>query len=171
MKKKGQTPVLRTGMIAAAACLALASPALAQEAPSAPPEKPAAAPSPPPAFVPAAAPAPDKPSSAWDRPAPPAWLYLEPYDYKEGATIPPGYVLAEKERRWPYAVGGAVFGGAYAICVAVGFGGMLVQGATQQWAPIFIPVFGPFIVIDTLNAGGSGGSDGQVATFAGAGIL
>lgn len=139
---------------------------------SAPPASAAPVPAAPPMFVPAGAPAAAAPGSRWDRPAPPDWLYLEPHDYQGGAEIPPDYVLVEKPRRWPFVLGGAVFGGSYGIAVLSGFAGVLLnREQPEKWGPMFIPVIGPFITIQTLDAGGTNGSAGQVGIFVLAGAV
>jgi hypothetical protein len=104
-----------------------------------------------------------------DRPPPPDWLYLEPHDYKAGSVIPPGYVLVEKRRRWPLVLGAAVFGAGYATAVAVGHAAMALNPQSpESWAPMLIPVAGPFVTIGTANViqTNSGGLAATLGIFA-----
>ena len=181
--------VSRTATSAAAlfGLVLVATSAHAQEPGSAPPgpPPPAAAPPavpagstsgalglPPPPAIPPVSPPPRDLGAPGDAPSPPLWLYLEPYDYKEGQPIPRGYEITHKQRRWPLALGASVFGGAYLISAVVGFAGMLLNRQNpQDWGPMFIPVVGPFVAIKTVGADGVNGSDGAAGLLGVAGAV
>src|SRR5690606_19905543 len=97
-------------------------------------------------------------------PSPPPYTYRtgEDYsrpkylDYVEGDPIPDGYELDTKVRTG-LVVGGAVTLGALwgITAIAGGVGASIegdVGGDTDQFIPLYIPVAGPFIAIDTMDA-------------------
>ena len=101
-------------------------------------------------------------------PAPPPYTYRtgEDYsrpkylDYVEGDPIPEGYKVDTKLRTG-LVVGGAVtLGVLWGITAIAGGVGASVEGEidgdTDQFIPLYIPVAGPFVAIDTMDAAGAG---------------
>ncbi len=81
--------------------------------------------------------------------------------YTEGQTVPPGYVLVERSHLDIAAIGGAIFLLGYLPSVYVGALGSAVSSSStsssdSDFAPLYIPVAGPFIAIDSTNASSSG---------------
>lgn len=77
------------------------------------------------------------------------------YDPDKG--VPPGYRLAEKRRSGLAIAGASIFGGLW-IASAIAGGIMEDSGrwsGTHGW-PMYIPVIGPFITIESYNASAGG---------------
>ena len=77
----------------------------------------------------------------------PADVRPEVIDYEEGKTIPPGYTRTQRKRKKLVVAGAVLFATAY---------GLSLMGATtsalegeDRFAPMFVPVFGPFITMGT----------------------
>lgn len=142
--------------------------------PMAPPLVPTAPPGPTPPVGDGAAPAPfnvppPQGFSAAPYPyPPPPYGYAPPppmklpdvLPYVEGRPIPPGYVLVERSHLDIAAVGGAIFLLGYLPSVYVGaLVGAAESGSSNggdDFAPLYIPVAGPFVTIETANANATG---------------
>lgn len=119
-------------------------------------EPPPAAPWPPPgdAAQPGAAPA--QPGS-YPMPQLPPWANPRTIEYVDGDPIPPGYQLRTRADRG-LAIGGVtVFGTGYLISLVIGTTVLMSDDSdSDTFAPLLVPVAGPFMAINTLDAEGSG---------------
>jgi hypothetical protein len=81
-------------------------------------------------------------------------------EYEEGDPIPAGYHLETRTRRGLIVGGAVTFGTTYLLTVLTGLIAESVNRATggdgRSVAPLYIPVAGPFIALDTMNAEGAG---------------
>lgn len=130
-------------------------------------------------------PPPSAPPPAWGQPAqPPAGYPPQPYGYppygyppppygygyyppplaapgpltrpyEEGRPIPEGYTLKERARRGPIVAGATTLGTLYMLSALAG---SVAQdtGDGDEFAPLFIPVAGPFITIGTAKSENGG---------------
>ena len=88
---------------------------------------------------------------------PPSALGPRTLEYTEGQPIPPGYRVRTRARRGLAIAGAATFGGPYLVSLLVG--ATLVADAGKnsgQYAPLMIPIVGPFIATSTLSSQGAG---------------
>jgi hypothetical protein len=98
-------------------------------------------------------------------------------DYEEGAPIPPGYHLETHVRKGFIIGGAATFGCFYLASVFTGLIGELgasISNQNNNFAPMYIPIAGPFVTIKTANADATGGfalGVLGVAQVVGAGLL
>jgi hypothetical protein len=93
--------------------------------------------------------------------------------FEEGQPIPPGYRVETRARRG-LIVGGAVTFGALYLLSAFTASVAVDGGNSEEFAPLFIPVAGPFVTVGTARAEGVGtfalvldgiGQAGGVAMF------
>lgn len=81
--------------------------------------------------------------------------------YAEGQPIPPGYVVVERSHMDVAAIGGALFLVGYLPAVYVGAlagaaNSSSADGSDDDFAPMYIPVVGPFVTIDSTQANATG---------------
>lgn len=81
--------------------------------------------------------------------------------YAEGQPIPPGYVVVERSHMDVAAIGGALFLVGYLPAVYVGAlagaaNSSSLDGSDDDFAPLYIPVAGPFATIESANANATG---------------
>lgn len=76
-------------------------------------------------------------------------------DYEEGDPIPPGY-HRETSIRKGLVIGGAVTFGAMYLFSALTAAAVSDTSESDDFAPLFIPVAGPFVTIGTSNAPAAG---------------
>jgi hypothetical protein len=70
--------------------------------------------------------------------------------YKEGEAIPPGYRLVEQKNSALIAAGLSVFGAAYGASLIASLAFISDGGRdSAEFAPLLIPVIGPFITAGT----------------------
>ncbi|MEJ7729317.1 MAG: hypothetical protein WKG00_08880 [Polyangiaceae bacterium] len=82
-----------------------------------------------------------------------------PYD--EGQAIPPGYHVEERARRGLVIAGTVTFGSAYLISILGASSAVASDdSSSDDFAPLFIPVAGPFITLGTAD-----GADGAAPIF------
>lgn len=78
-------------------------------------------------------------------------------EYEEGQPIPNGYRLDSRINRGLLGAGAGVFGGLWFLSAVVGLQGdedtFVGDGG---WAALYVPLFGPFIAIDTLRSSDAG---------------
>jgi hypothetical protein len=167
-------PRLALPSIFAMACILAASPAQPQPAPPSPTPAQPPAPAPSPQPIPAYPPDGQAYPYAYPYyPYPYTYPYPYPYPgqagparipYEEGQPAPPGYRL-KSEPRTGLVIGGAVTLGTVWISTILAASIVdAVRNADREKdeprdngaAPLFIPVFGPFIAISTLDAEGPG---------------
>lgn len=86
-------------------------------------------------------------------------------DYEEGQAIPPGYALTTKSRIYVAAIGGGVFLLAYIPTVYVA--AFVTSAQVEGIEPLFAPVAGPFIAIETAKPR----SSLVVAAMVGSGVV
>jgi len=144
---------------------AAAQPAAVPPPPSSPPAGATPSPTPPPGARPLPPPPAAPPGAPGAAPMPPGaqpypppyagqpYPYPYPYPYGpwggydgrpkeleyDGGTVPAGYHKVEEPRRGLAIAGGAVFGGTYSI--------MLFGALASGYAPLAIPVAGPFVLM------------------------
>ena len=89
-------------------------------------------------------------------------------EYYEGAGVPDGYIVETRIRKGLVIAGAATFGGAYLL---TSLGAAIATDTSSNgdaYAPLFIPVAGPFITIRTAEANATGSfglvMDGLVQT-------
>ncbi len=76
-------------------------------------------------------------------------------DYEEGAPIPPGYRVETLPNRGLIIGGAVTFASTYLLSTFVG--AVAVDGGgDDEFAPLFIPVIGPFITVATAESEGIG---------------
>jgi hypothetical protein len=75
-------------------------------------------------------------------------------DYEEGQPIPAGYHLDSKIRKGLFIGGTVTFGACYLLSALSA--SVADSGNNDEFAPLFVPVAGPFITIGTANAEGAG---------------
>lgn len=100
----------------------------------------------------------DGPRQPWLYPAQPgAYPWTPPpaeYPYEEGDTIPDGYEVRERYRRRLIIGGASTFGGCYLASVLAA---TVTSNSNDDFTPMYAPLVGPFIAMDTTSAG-TGGS-------------
>jgi hypothetical protein len=73
-----------------------------------------------------------------------------PYD--EGQPVPPGYHVEERSRRGLVIAGTVTFGSAYLISILGASSAVSSdENSADDFAPLFIPVAGPFITLGTAD--------------------
>ena len=81
-------------------------------------------------------------------------------DYEEGQPIPPGYRVESRMRKGMVIGGISAFGGFYLLSIVTGVLGNATQAAfgsdKEQFAPLYIPLAGPWITIGTTHANATG---------------
>lgn len=105
-------------------------------------------------------------------PAPPVAPYAYPFvnvlppatlPYEEGAAVPAGYQVKTRAVRSMVVAGSITFGSTYVVSALVG-STMLAALSSEKnpstspgaYAPLFVPLAGPFITIGTTHASGAG---------------
>jgi hypothetical protein len=88
---------------------------------------------------------------------PPSGLGPRTLEYTEGQPIPPGYRVRTRSRRGLAIAGAATFGGPYLVSLLVG-ATLVADGDKNsgRYAPLMIPIVGPFIATSTLSSQGAG---------------
>ena len=71
--------------------------------------------------------------------------------YKPGMPVFDGYHLEEGRPRWPLAVGLPTFGVGYVTAFLIGAFAGGIASDEEAWAPMFVPVVGPFIAVETAK--------------------
>lgn len=89
-------------------------------------------------------------------PSLPPWANPRTIKYEEGDPIPHGYALKTRADRTLVGTGLATFGLPYALSITVASIAMFDDDAGAEFAPLFIPFFGPTIALATLDAEDSG---------------
>jgi hypothetical protein len=166
----GVAPVFPPGAPPAAAPPPAAPPAMAPP-PAAAPPPPGAGPFPapgagaPPGTWPGAAPGYGAPPGGYYTPPP---YYPQPYyypamlpppllPYEQGQTVPPGYQLKTRPVRSAVISGAIIFGTTYVVSLLTATTVLSIGGdGTSQFAPLFVPVVGPFIAVGTTHSSGAG---------------
>lgn len=150
--------VAATALAVAVATLASAPAAHAQQpldaaSPAAPPGYASAPPAPPhwPEAAPGAA-----PPGGYMMPQLPPWANPKTIEYEEGDPIPPGYQFETRADK-ALAIGGlTTFGTAYAISLVIGSAVLMSDDDDEGYAALLVPIAGPYIAINTLDAEGAG---------------
>jgi len=77
--------------------------------------------------------------------------------YEEGQTVPAGYQLKTRSVRKAVIAGSVVFGSIYLTSLLAGVTAVSIDsGSGAQFAPLFVPVVGPFIAVGTAHSSGAG---------------
>ena len=69
--------------------------------------------------------------------------------HKPGMPVYEGYHLEERRPRLPLAVGLPTFGVGYLGSVVIGLVAGGIARDEDNWAPMFIPIVGPFVTLET----------------------
>lgn len=72
--------------------------------------------------------------------------------YKPGMPVFAGYSLQHKRPGWPLAIGLSFFGVGYLGAVVIGAVGGGISSEQDAWAPMFVPVVGPFVAVETAKS-------------------
>lgn len=101
-----------------------------------------------------------QPGATGSKVPPPDWLLMEPYAYKAGAGVQ-GYMAVERRKTWLIVLGGSALVTGYLTAAVVGLTGVMLSQRTlePEWAPMFVPIAGPFITIATTGATGIENAD------------
>jgi hypothetical protein len=76
--------------------------------------------------------------------------------FEEGQTVPSGYVVGSRTDRSLVVAGSTAFGVSYLTSlIAAGVAISTNSGSGTSYAPLFVPVIGPYITIGTAKASGA----------------
>ena len=76
--------------------------------------------------------------------------------YEEGDPIPQGFAVKSRANRSLIIAGSITFGAPYLISVLAAATVVSANNNGSEFAPLFVPVIGPFITIGTAQAEGAG---------------
>lgn len=78
-------------------------------------------------------------------------------EWTEGMTIPPGYRKVQRTNWELVAHGLGIFGVGYVSTAAIATPIVLQPGSARKWWPLYLPLGGPLVTIDTADVKSAGG--------------